>query len=71
MQNENSSKSQCIIPNNAETIIIVLGQCTLQSGEPHPWLIDRVNTAYELLTKEKLDVSTTYLIVSGSDVSNR
>eukprot|EP01084_Bolivina_argentea_P236280 397325_1 len=58
------------IPSNAETLIIVLGQCLLETGEPDPWIIDRVNKAYSLLAEYNLNISTTYFIVSGSDVSN-
>ena len=58
------------IPQNAKIIIIVLGQCLLPTGKPHPRLIGRVNKAYSLFKQDKLDIDSTYFIVSGSDVSN-
>ena len=58
------------LQTDKKTIIIVLGQCLLPNGKPHRWLIERVNKAYGLLQEYKLDIRTTYFILSGSDVSN-
>lgn len=48
---EKTHKNLPVIPENARTIIIILGQCSLPSGEPHQWVIDRVNLAYTLMIK--------------------
>ncbi len=68
--NKEEKKKIPTIPQNAKTIIIVLGQRLLPTGKPHQWLIERIDKAYSLLTENKLDIDTTYFIVSGSDVSN-
>eukprot|EP01083_Nonionella_stella_P207606 754028_1 len=66
-----SAQLKPIVPSNAKTLIIVLGQCLeIDSGKADPTLIERCERAYKALNDFNLDLSTTYWIVSGSDVSN-
>lgn len=65
-----TSSSKDIIPSNAKTIIILLGQCLLPTGEPHQWMLERVNFTFNYLERNHLNLNTTYIIASGSDVSN-
>jgi len=70
MGNKTATSTNPLIPSNAKTIIILLGQCLLPTGEPNQWMLERVNFTFHYLESNPLNLNTTYIIASGSDVSN-
>lgn len=39
MGNKTATSTNPLIPSNAKTIIILLGQCLLPTGEPNQWML--------------------------------